>query len=245
MTTTLPLGSHHPLLGALEREWQATSHRSASVRRAHTWGLPAAFDSLDGIVAATGWYATAEQRQAVRRCSTADIDAVMERLLLAARTDDLAARVVLQRLLPGLVSLARRWSRRYDGDALADVVTAAWPVIRQYPLERRPLHLVANLLNDCEYHAYRRAGRRMMMQVPVDERHLDAADECHQLEPLHEVVEVAACTAALTGHDRRLLGLLLSGRTMVEVAAELEVSERTVRTHRDHMVTRMRQAVAA
>ncbi len=85
------------------------------------------------------------------------------------------------------------------------------------------------------------------MQVPVEERHLDAADErVTALEPLHEVVEVAACTAELTGHDRRLLGLLLSGHTMVEVAAELlEVSERTVRTHRDHMVTRMRQAVAA
>lgn len=237
--------STHPLLVGLGREWQATSHRPSAVRRARTWHLAVEFGSLDGIVAATGWYATADERHAAGRCTTAEVDAVMQRLLLAARTDDLAARVVLQRLLPGLVSLARRWQRRHDGDALADVLAAAWWVIRQFPVERRPQHLVANLLNDCEYHAYRRAGRRLLVQTPVEERHLDGADDCHRVEPLHELVDVVACTSSLTAHDRRLLGLLLSGRSLVEAAAELDVSERTVRNHRDLMVSRMRQAVAA
>lgn len=222
-----------------------TSHRRAAVARAHTWGLPCGFDSLDRLVAATGWYATADERHAAGRITTADADAVMERLLIAARTDDLAARVVLQRLLPGLVGLARRWQRRYDGDALAEAIVAAWPVIRQYPVERRPRHLVANLLNDCEYHAYRRSGRRLMVQVPVEEHHLDAADDRHEVEPLHELCAVASCTESLSTHERRLLGLLLSGRSLLEVAEALEVSERSVRNHRDLLVVRMRQAVAA
>ncbi len=257
MTTLLPHTSRtttnraatnssiHPLLAALQREWRMTAHRRAAVRQAHTWGVPCGFESLDRLVAATGWYATADERHAAGRITTVEVDAVMERLLVAARTDDLAARVVLQRLLPGLVSLARRWQRRYDGDALAEVIAAAWPVIRQYPVERRPRHLVANLLNDCEYHAYRRSGRRMMVQVPVEERHLDAADDRDHVEPLHELFAVASCAGSLSAHERRLLGLLLSGRSLVEVAEALEVSERSVRNHRDLLVTRMRQAVAA
>ena len=243
--TTSSTRASHPLLVGLDREWQATSHRPAAVRRARTWGLPIEFDSLDGIIATTGWYATADERHAAGHCTTPAVDAVMERLLVAARTDDLAARVVLQRLLPGLVGLARRWQRRHDGDAFADAVAAAWPVIRQYPVERRPLHLVANLLNDCQYHAYRRAGRRMLVSVPVEDRHLDGADDSAHVEPLHELVAVAACTSALSARDRCLLGLLLSGRSMVEVAQLLEVSERTVRNHRDHMVSQMRDAMAA
>lgn len=245
MTSALPhpTRSNHPVLRGLLREWHGISHRPELVHRARGWALPVEFDSLDELVAATGWHGTAEERRAAPDNPAAD--AVTERLLRAARTDELAARVVLQRLLPGLVSLACRWQRRHDGDAFADVVAAAWPVIREYPVERRPLHLVANLLNDCEYHAYRRAHRRMLVHVPVEATRLDRPEECHQVEPLHELVDVVSCTASLSAHDRRLLGLLLSGRSMVEVAATLDVSERTVRNHRDSMVSRMREALAA
>ena len=238
-----PTRSNHPVLRGLLREWQGMSHRPEMVQQARGWAVPVEFESLDDLVAATGWYNTAHERNTATGATGGD--AVTERLLLAARTDDLAARVVLQRLLPGLVSLACRWQRRHDGDAFADVLAAAWPVIRQYPFERRPLHLVANLLNDCEYHAYRRAHRRMLVHVPVEAVGLERPDECGHAEPLHELVDVVSCTASLTAHDRRLLGLLLSGRSILEVAATLEVSERTVRNPRDSMVSRIREALAA
>ena len=69
----------------------------------------------------------------------------------------LAARIVLQRLVPGLRSIARRRGRRPDdGDTQApdlfhDLLANAWIVIRCYPIERRPFNVAANLLKDVGY----------------------------------------------------------------------------------------------
>ena len=228
--------------------------RRASVGRARTWGLAVDITSLDDVVLATGWYDSAQRRLGTAtpidpvsphggHRNAVAAEAVMHRLLLAAQHDDLAARVVLQRLLPGLITRARRWTRRHDGDALADVVAAAWTVIRTYPLARRPHHLVANLLNDSEYHAFRRAGRRMLQQVPVEHRHLDLPVEHVAHEPLRELADVVSCARSLCDADRRLLSLLLSGSSTLEMAATLEVSERTVRNHRAHLVEVLRDTI--
>jgi DNA-binding CsgD family transcriptional regulator len=225
------------------------------VRRAAAWPLGIRFNSLDELVAATGYHASRQARLDAGQAGRSSVDEVaaarrandvLSGLLALAGTDDLAARVVLQRLLPGLFAIARRWQRRCGEscDAVAEVVSAAWGVIREYPLERRPHHLVANLLHDSEYRAFIKASRRMLVQEPVEPSRLDLPGTPAAAEPWGELAEVVACTA-LTAHDRRLLGLLLSGRSTVEVAAALHVSERTVRSHRESMVARMRHAVAA
>ncbi|MDO8391483.1 MAG: LuxR C-terminal-related transcriptional regulator [Actinomycetota bacterium] len=242
---TLPTTSRGcPLAVRLEREWRALATRSAVVQRARTWGLGVPVSSLDDVLVATGFRPEAH---VVAACATVEHNEVVARLLLAARADPLAARVVLQRLLPGLVAAARRWERRHDAatDAFDEVVAAAWAVAREFPLERRPQHLVANLLRDAEYHAFVRARRRRLVVEPASPGRLDHAVESPPLDALAELTEVVACTPSLTAHDRRLLGLLLSGRSTLQVAAALQVSERTVRAHRDSMVSRLRQAVAA
>lgn len=228
----------------LDREWQALTVRPAVLRRARTWGLGVPFAALDDVIAATGFRAGAHVTPI---SAVAEHNEVVARLLLAARTDPLAARVLLQRLLPGLVAAARRWQRRLGGatDAFDELVAAAWAVLREFPLERRPHHLVANLLRDAEYHAFVRPQRRRLVLELASPERLDHAVESPPVTALAELADLVAGAPSLSAHDRRLLGLLLSGCSTLQVAAALHVSERTVRAHRDSMVVRLRQVAAA
>src|SRR3954451_1952267 len=80
-------------------------------------------------------------------------DLVLAALVVAARTDPLAARVVLQRLLPGLSAIARRRSSCLDEHLrnTDEVVAAAWGVIRSHTVERQPHWVVSGLLRAIEY----------------------------------------------------------------------------------------------
>ncbi len=66
-----------------------------------------------------------------------------------APTDDLAARTLLQLLMPALCGVARRLRFLGDHDERASAVVAtAYERIRTYPIERRPRHIAANLVWD-------------------------------------------------------------------------------------------------
>ena len=242
MTQRLPYS--YELFFRLNREWNDLCGRPEALATARQWQLVDHVRSLDDVVRATGWYSSAGERLASFPDPAAQ-ERVLAELLLLARSDDLAARVVLQRLLPGLVAAGKRWQRRHDGDAMAELLAAAWLVIRTFPVERRPHHLIGNLLRDCEYHAFRRASRRGMVQVPVDGLRLDMVVDDTPVEALHELVDVAAQTRDLTDVDRRLLSLLLSGHSTEQVAAALEVSERSVRNHKLGLAHRLRSAALA
>jgi DNA-directed RNA polymerase specialized sigma24 family protein len=255
--------SSRSLLARLYGEWQALAVRPSVLRRARTWNLGVPFQSLDDVIEATGYWsgrevrlASVRSRAAVGAAADAADDAaavaedrandVMARLLLAARLDEVAARVVLQRLLPGLVGRARRWSSRPAGgvDALDELLAAAWTVIRTFPVERRPRHLVANLLRGAEYHAFVRPNRRMLVHEFVPTHTLDRPTPDGALEAAEELAELVDAARTLTDRDRRLLALLLRGASMAEVATTLDVCVRTVTNHRDAVVHRLRQVAA-
>jgi DNA-binding CsgD family transcriptional regulator len=247
------------VLRRLFEEWEVIARRPALVRRARTWDLGIEFDDLDGLVEAVGFrqrpvdHGMPHVGSALSSDPLAVVaDEVLGRLLVVARTDELAARVVLQRLLPGLCAAARRWTGTRPGgtdDAFDEIVSAAWVVIRVFPVERRPGQLAPKLLRDAEHQAFVKATRRKwtseaMEPATFDRRtavpdgeHVDAADE------LAEVVELAR--SSLSDYDLRLLTLLRSGRSMAEVAEALAVSVRTVSYHRDALVQRMRTALVA
>ncbi len=266
MTTHLAPAPCRSLRSRLDREWLAIRSRPSVLRRAAGWGLDIAFHSLDDIVAATGFWASSAEREAAERETTeraatereaaeleeagsAGGNAVLRRLLLVARTDDLAARVVLQRLLPGLATRAYRWGARRAGgsaDAFDELVSAAWTVIREFPVERRPRHLAANLLRDSEYHAFVRATRRRLVPELTDPFLLDLpVGAPPAIEPADELADVIACARSLSEYDLRLIELLAQGRTAKEVASAMHISERSVRNHRDLVVHRLRVAAAA
>ena len=126
--------------------------------RATAWKLtPGSSSSLDELLVLTG-LGTGPIHPAS--------DETMRRLVAVARHDDLAARVVLQRMLPGLSTCAKRNSRGFDTqlDALDELLSEAWTVIRSFPIERRDRYVIKNLLRDCEYRAFLKARRRMLVQ---------------------------------------------------------------------------------
>lgn len=243
-TNSLP---HAALLVRLSREWRAISHRPTVLRRARTWQLGVAFVSLDDIVAAAGW-----RRVGVGSAQPAGAepaaDEVLARLVLAARHDDLAARVVLQRILPGVVAVARRWATRPQGgpEALDELLAATWAVIRTFPVERSGAHLAARLLRDAEYQAFVRPHRRLLVVEATPTERLDRPVEpVAEVSSAAELAEIIAAAHMLTDRDRRLLALIVEGRSVGEVASALQVSVRTVTNHREALVSRLRQTARA
>lgn len=261
MTLTAPLLRSRPtvtvagspgtgLVLRLHSEWEAMRRDPSVLRRAEGWHLGVSFESLDDIVAATGWYRDAADRRSGRRVSTAEAECAMARLVTVAGHDEVAARVVLQRLLPGLVHEARRWAMRADGTpfALEELLSAAWVVIRTFPVGRRGGPVAPSMINDAVYHAFRRAGRRrtrveshpldQFERVPVDPRP-------HAWDEVHDVLLSLSVTArpVLTTADRRLLGMLLEGCAPEVVADRLGVSVRTVANRRQDLVERLRRAL--
>jgi DNA-directed RNA polymerase specialized sigma24 family protein len=220
--------SYSPALARLDLEWHRLNRRPACVRHAASWGVLDALDSLDDVVLT------------ISR-GTGD-DEVLRRLVVLAANDDLAARVVLQRLLPGMVRVAARWARRKGGwaDAFDEVLAAGWMVVRTHGDDARP-QFVARLLRYVEYHAFLRGGRRGMVVVPMEVSDRAAAEPA---DPLSELVEVVrSAHRVLTEHDRCVLRLLLRDCSPPEMAAELGVSIRTVTNHRHVMVRRLQDAV--
>ena len=237
------VNSPRTLPARLSLEWTWLASQPAAIRRAGDWHLDVPFRTLDDVIVAAGF--AGARGGVVAPCA----NDVLGRLLVTARADDLAARTVLQRVLPGLCNRARRWRRMHQGDWLAafdDLVSAAWPVIRSFPVERRPAHLAANLLRDTEHLAYRKAARRVWVVETIEPRLLDVPEDPADPEPLVELVQVVELARGQLADDElRLVQLLLSGRPPASVAGELGVSERTVRNRRAALVTVLRDRLFA
>jgi hypothetical protein len=132
----------------LDVEWQQLVTSSAVARTLAEWGQHepdlAGYEDLAAL------------RTAVH--DRTDLD-TSDRLLAAltrlaavtGRNDRLAARVILQLLIPGAVRLAQRLTSMLGDPATSEAVVFAelTILIRTYPWERRPRRVAANLLLDC------------------------------------------------------------------------------------------------
>ena len=249
MTHCLPPVLNHQLLAALDHEWRALNRRPSVLEHARNWQLGVAFTSLDDLVLATGFRAQPAASRGSAACQDRVGDAVLAALLRAARTDPVAARVVLQRMLPGLLGRASRWGAHRAGgstDPFDELLSVAWTVIREFPVERRPHHLASNLLRDTEAAAFAKVARRTIVIDLIPTHHLDTSyDSYDAQDPERELADVLAAAGSLSEGEMQLLELLLQGHSQAEVAALLSVSERTVRNHRDAMVHRLRKAALA
>jgi hypothetical protein len=176
-------------------------------------------------------------------------DDTMRRLVTVARHDDLAARVVLQRMLPGLSTCAKRNSSGFDSqlDALDELLSEAWTVIRSFPIEQRDRYVIKNMLRDCEYRAFLKARRRMLVQDATDPAHLDRAVETDEgsTEPMITILDLlsAARTAGMHRDDVAVVVALLNHSTVKQAATALGVTDRTVRNRR-HAVVHQLKALA-
>lgn len=219
----------------LAREWQRLRVDPAAVEQAERWQIvDGPVHDLDQVLAAVG-FGTARSAQADRR---------LTKLVELAATDDLAGRVVIQRLMPGLVSrAARRRGLGRTADELDELIGAAWISIRTYNAARRPGCLAAALLADAGHRAFRSAERRRW----IDERPTDLSDtgpaaerEPHPAEELADLFR-AARSAGVSEQDLDILRRLLDNPRMADAATALNVTSRTIRNRRDRVTTRLRE----
>lgn len=187
-------------------------------------------------------------------------DAVLAEVIRVASTDDLAARVALQRVLPGLVSIANRRAQRRPErrqEVFEELAASAWLVIRTYPLERRPAKIAVNVLRDAEYHLFVRPARlRSAAEVVTDlVEHLDARhagiDGRPGLREAAAEVQVAelldlAGEAGLSDGDVALLReVYMEGRPLREVAERRGCTVRTVYNRREAATRRLGSVAVA
>ncbi len=86
---------------------------------------------------------------------------MLRRLVVLAATEPLAARIVLQRLLPGLLAIVRREQQRDRAvDAFDQLAAEAWLAIVSYRADLRPTDVAAKLLNDARHRAFTTPRRK-------------------------------------------------------------------------------------
>jgi hypothetical protein len=235
MSSTLRAHLRRPLGSDLDTDWLLLARRERS--------LP-----LDAMLAAAGRRPRDGDRAPLAEPVDEDTaDRCLADLVRRAADDALAARVVLQRLLPGLVAIARRRAR---GDRLAahdafdELVGAGWLVIRVFPIERRPARVAANLLRDIEYQAFvAPARRRRVATEPLDGWAPDSSPARPPADSAFDEVVALLSHARAAGcpvDDLAFVAALLNGRSLEDLATERGVTLRAERYHRARVARRLR-----
>lgn len=227
--------------GRIALEWSRLRLRPTVLADAGRWGiLEAPIRDLDEVLTAVG-YETGRDPAADER---------LRRLVLIAADDELAARVVVQRIVPGLLAVVRRRRRQGVGpEALEELLGAAWIAIRTFNPHRRPTCLAAALISDADYRAFRSTRRRRS----AGERPTDLSADADQLgttsapNPGIELAELFALAAesGVPDADLELMRQLLAAPTVNELARELDITPRTVRNRRDRIALRLREVALA
>jgi len=224
----------------LLHEWNRLDRQPDTRRRVATWGFGAS--TADEMLDLVGFRRPGHVPEVTVDPAAADV--ALRSLLAIAAGDQLAARIILQRLLPGLVAIARR---RHDPDAFDELVTAAWSAIVSFNPARRPSHIASTLLRDAEYLAFRKDARRRQViaePIAIDER-IAAPTVRVAFDELLELVDEASRSGKLGARHAELLNHLMSERPSIDAATQMQVCERTVRTLRAQLVERLRDVALA
>jgi hypothetical protein len=235
---------------ALEAEWRRLGRDRAAAR------------TLRDVCERAGRATSLDEvEQFVRQATPAEADAILLALVAlvvagqrpgdrpgeraAAAIDPtghLAARVLLQLLLPGTRKLARRWWALGDPpERAAAAVAAVYHRIRTYPLARRPGRVAANVLMDAEYDLRRTVPR--VIAIPVDDptaawRDRAAADGAPGPNPGEELAELLTDAVDAGTIDRADAELIARSRiaddSIHDIAAERGRTSRTMWHRRQH-----------
>jgi DNA-directed RNA polymerase specialized sigma24 family protein len=163
-------------------------------------------------------------------------DAILAALMRQAHTDPLAARVVLQALLPGLKALAGRiLFEAGERDELWSALLAhCWERIRSYPLERRPTRIAANTLLDTlkkttqELKRHRRERDELVAEPPTPEAAPAPTDT-----DVERLLKQAVAAGALSEEEAELiLRTRIDGDDLHALAREQRLAYATLKMRR-------------
>jgi len=229
----------HRLTSRLDVEWERLRRQPSSVSAARTWQLPVPWEirDLQHVLEAT---------HAVHPWA----DDVAAALVAAARHDQLAGRILLQRMLGGIVLGAPRYRSFRDGcDPVEIALGAAWEAIRDYDVERRQGCVVVRLVGDTLYRAFRgplrKRGAAEQAWSPMRLIETTLAEVHEGSSPLEELARVVrlAGDAGVPADDLQLIRELAGVDSPRVLAERKGVTVRTVRNRRDRAVARIRETV--
>lgn len=251
MTTTTP----HPSLDAtpartitdqLDREWTTLCRRPQSLRHVRSWAehfeeqsasMIRSAETLDEVLAAThAHHGPAGER-------------LLRDIVRLAPDDQLAGRVVVQRLLPGVLAAAVRYGRLCDHrDPIAEAMGSLWIAIASFDGDRRHGPVAASIISDTMFAAFRRRlRRRSAHERPTEPKVFDDQADTTPRCPFVEFATVVrdARLGGVPTHDLDLLRHLVRAESPAHVAHERHVTARTIRNHRALAIARVRAAIAA
>lgn len=215
----------------LDREWDrlARDERSAAALRAWATDEPV-LDAFGDLGELSGF---------TRSAPSPEADRVLAALARRAPGDDLAARVLLQLLLPGCRAAARRLATEHDDpdERAAVVVAAAYGRIRTYPAERRPAAIAPNVILDTTKWARRalRSPSHTSDQTPIDELHeVACVDAPHAADELLAVLDEAVSRGIVDRDDAQVVALTrIAGEPIARLAAERRCHPGSLRRRRE------------
>ena len=223
-------------------EWARYARRPAIVRHVNSWAfMPRRIEHLDEVLELAGFG---------RAIDDTDGDQFLWHLVREAEHDEVAARIVLHRMMPSIMNMARRRSRVFQGGlemAINDAVGTAWMIIRTFPHQRRPRKIAANIAKDTEYYAFVRQHRlKRVKEQQVGDEILRGVFEDPQTHGDSKDFDNAMAEAEESGvkaHHIELLNRLANGEHSRDIAAAEGVSPRTVRQHRKDAVDEVRRVL--
>ncbi|MCB9387571.1 MAG: hypothetical protein H6517_07075 [Microthrixaceae bacterium] len=150
------------VLGQLDQEWERLAESVHGRRAVRGWGAGEPF--FDGVRSLGALVERINERGRAE-----ESDAIILVLLRHAAEDDLAARTVLQAMMPAIKNLTSKFSTcgAWSAEETAAVVVAAmWERIRTYPIERRPRKVAANLALDTRQRVWRSGHKLVHGRLP-------------------------------------------------------------------------------
>lgn len=210
------------MLPALDAEWSRLARSSAARAALARWIAeePAlsGYGDLDDVLAA--------------RRDRALEGSVLPALARLAPKDELAARTLLQAMLPGVIRVASR----ADGDhAVDDVIGLAWERIRTYP-PGRPGSAAANILLDVRKQYIR---HRAFERCEVDPRSVRDHEQVRspeevvvELDLLRQLAWARRQGVVSSDELRAIVRTRIDGDRVRDVAADEQVTARCLRKRR-------------
>ena len=227
-------------LDSLDWDWATLCSSWRGNRALAAWSQDPALQGFAGLAALVA--------QLHSRGRPEEADRILHALLRRAPEDEVAARTVLQAMMPGLKSLMSAYRLTGDSEEVATpVIEAAYERIRRYPCDRRQSKVAANLIWDTRQTLWRAAQReaaRLAPLEPITQEMADALPVTAGPSPTEELLELVT-EAVRRGRLPRTSARLVLLTRVADVSAEALAAESGTKAQTVRQLRRRAEATLA